>query len=127
MATERLPMRKSKEILRQKWLLGRRHRQIARALGVGVGTISSVVMRAADAELSWEQVEALCESDLERRLYTAVAKRTGAPLPEPQTVDLELKKPGVTLRLLHLEYDGLRTVQTKIGMLVRVWKPDWET
>lgn len=104
MATERLPMRKTKEILRQKWLQGRRHRQIARALGVGVGTVSSVVVRAAEAELTWEQVEALSESDLERRLYTAMAKRVGAPLPEPQTIDLELKKPGVTLRLLHLEY-----------------------
>lgn len=29
MATERLPMRKTKEILRQKWVLGRRHRQSA--------------------------------------------------------------------------------------------------
>jgi transposase len=104
MATERLPMRKIKDILRQKWLLGRRHRQIARALKVGVGTVSSVVGRAADAELTWEQVEALDESELERRLYTAVAKRAGAPLPEAQIVDLELRKPGVTLRLLHLEY-----------------------
>src|SRR5512139_812079 len=104
MATERLPMRKIKDILRQKWLLGRRHRQIARALDVGVGTVSSVVGRAADAALTWEQVEALTEGQLEQRLYTAVAKRVGTPLPEPQTIDLELKKPGVTLRLLHLEY-----------------------
>ena len=104
MATERLPMRKIKDILRQKWLLRRGHRQIARALDVGVGTVSLVVGRAADAELTWEHVEALSESELERRLYTAVAKRVGAPLPVPPTIDLELKKPGVTLRLLHLEY-----------------------
>ena len=104
MATERLPMRKIRDILRQKWLLGRRHRQIARALAVGVGTVSAVVGRAADAELTWEQVETLSESELEQRLYAAVAKRVGTPLPEPQTIDLELKKPGVTLRLLHLEY-----------------------
>ncbi len=104
MATERLPMRKIRDILRQKWLLGRRHRQIARALAVGVGTVSSVVGRAAAAELTWEQVEALSEGELEQRLYAAVAKRVGTPLPEPQTIDLELRKPGVTLRLLHLEY-----------------------
>jgi len=104
MATERLPMRKIKEILRQKWLLGRRHRQIARALGVGVGTVSSVVTRADAAELSWEQIEALHDSELAGRLYAALAKRVDTPLPEPQSIDLELKKAGVTLRLLHLEY-----------------------
>ena len=80
MATERLPMRKTKEILRQKWLQGRRHRQIARALGVGVGTVSSVVMRAADAELTWEQVEALSEeaAKLERELLEATEVRDSA-------------------------------------------------
>ena len=40
MATERLSMRISKEILRQKWLLGRSHRQIAGSVGVGAGSVS---------------------------------------------------------------------------------------
>jgi hypothetical protein len=43
MATERLPMRKMREILRLKWLDGRRHRHIGRALGVSVGKVSAVV------------------------------------------------------------------------------------
>jgi hypothetical protein len=34
MATERLSMRKTREILRLKWVLGRSHREITRALGV---------------------------------------------------------------------------------------------
>ena len=38
MATERLSMRKTKEILRQKWALGRSHREIAASLGVSVGS-----------------------------------------------------------------------------------------
>ena len=42
MATERLSMRKIREILRLKWVLGRSHREIARATGVGVGTVSEV-------------------------------------------------------------------------------------
>jgi len=104
MATERVPMRKSKEILRQKWLLGRPHRQIARALQVGVGTVSAVVSRAEAAALTWEQVAALPEPELEGRLYTAVAKRVDAPLPDPASIDVEVRRPGVTLRLLHLEY-----------------------
>jgi hypothetical protein len=45
MATEGLPMRKSKEILRQKWLLGRRHRQIASACAVRAGLHSGVGRR----------------------------------------------------------------------------------
>ena len=51
MATERLPMRKIREILRLKWTEGRRHRQITRALGVGVGTVSDVVRAAALSDL----------------------------------------------------------------------------
>lgn len=55
MATERLPMRKIREILRQKWVLGHRHRAIARALGIGVGTVSEMT-RAARQEL-WRTQE----------------------------------------------------------------------
>ena len=104
MATERLPMRKSKEILRLKWLDHRRNRQIARALGVGVASVSRVVKRAGAAELDWERVEALTEAELETALYGQERKQRRAPLPEPSWLDLELKKPGVTLQLLHVEY-----------------------
>jgi len=45
MATERLPMHKAREILRLKWTAARRHRQIARALRVGVGTVSAALER----------------------------------------------------------------------------------
>ena len=40
MATERLSMRKIREILRHKWALGRSHRDVAASLGVSVGAIS---------------------------------------------------------------------------------------
>ena len=36
MATKRLSMRKTREILRQKWALGRSHREVARSLSVSV-------------------------------------------------------------------------------------------
>src|SRR5713101_5743230 len=42
MATERLSMRQIREILRQKWTLGRTHRQVAEGLRVGLGTVSTV-------------------------------------------------------------------------------------
>ena len=104
MATERLPMRKSKEILRLKWGQGRRNRHIARALEVGVGSVSRVVKRAAAVGLDWERVEALSEAELEARLYGAERKELRAPLPDPRWMAVELKQPGVTLQLLHVEY-----------------------
>ena len=42
MATERLSMRKIREILRQKWALGRTHREVAQSLSIGLGTVSGV-------------------------------------------------------------------------------------
>ena len=39
MTTERLSMRQTREILRQKWTLGLSHRAVARSLRVGLGTI----------------------------------------------------------------------------------------
>ncbi len=42
MATERLSMRQIREILRQKWTLGRTHRQVAAGLGIGLGTVSTI-------------------------------------------------------------------------------------
>jgi hypothetical protein len=69
MAAERLPMRQIREILRQKWALRLSHRAVAGSLGVGLGTISSVVTRAQAAGLDWAQIEPLTETVLESRLY----------------------------------------------------------
>ena len=41
-------MRKIREILRQKWVLGRSHREVAASLGVSVGAVSAVETRARD-------------------------------------------------------------------------------
>ena len=63
-------MRKTREILRLKWHHGRSHREIARALAVGVGTPSDVAKRATAAGLTtWEAVAALSDGELDRRLY----------------------------------------------------------
>ncbi len=54
MATERLSMRKAKEILRQKWVLGLSHREVAQSLGMSAGSVGGVVVRAQVAGLTWE-------------------------------------------------------------------------
>jgi len=96
-------MRSTREILRQKWVLGRSHREVAASLGVSVGVIAMTLQRARQAGLDWAGVEALDEPTLEARLYGArvTARR---PVPDPAYLHTERKKPGVTLELLHQEY-----------------------
>jgi transposase len=117
MAAERLSMRKTREILRQKWELGRSHREVAHSLSVGLGTVSDVVHRARRAGLDWAQVQTLAEEALEARLYGARAAPGGSrPRPDCSYLHTERRKPGVMLELLHLEYleqhpDGYRYTQ----------------
>ena len=103
MARKRLSMRKIREILRQKWVLKRSHREIARSLGKGTGTISLVGNRAVEAGLSWSDVEGLSDAELEGKLYPRplVGKRTH---PDYGYIHTELRRAGVTLQLLHLEH-----------------------
>jgi transposase len=96
-------MRKTREILRLKELK-RSHREIARALGVGVATVSEVAGRAKAAQLDWTAISALTDAELEARLYVKAGDAEVRPLPDPATLDIELRKTGVTLRLLHHEY-----------------------
>ena len=104
MATERLSMRKIREILRHKWAVGRSHREVAASLGVSVGAVSAAEHRARAAGLDWPTVAALDDAALEARLYGATADPRRRPLPDPVYLHAERKKPGVTLELLHHEY-----------------------
>jgi len=100
-------MRKTREILRLKWQQGRSHREIALALAIGPGTPSDVAKRARAAGIeSWDAVKALDDDELDRRLYqeplSSLAKQR--PKPDPAQIHIELRRHGVTLRLLHEEY-----------------------
>lgn len=97
-------MRQTKEILRQKWLLGRSHRQIAASLGVSAGVVGETMRRAKAAGLGeYAAVEALAPSVLEARLYPSAAVPV-RPLPDCVWIHRERRRAGVTLELLHLEY-----------------------
>lgn len=105
MATKRLSMRQTREILRQKFLLGRSHRDIAGSLGISVGAVGMAVSRARIAGVDWPQVETLADDVLDARLYRRAPLPTGdRPVPDGAYLDTELRKPGVTLQLLHEEY-----------------------
>ena len=98
-------MRQIREILRQKWTLGRTHRQVAEGLRVGLGTVSTVERRARAAGLDWGHVDTLSDEALEARVYGPPTPPTHhRPVPDCAYLHAERRKPGVTLELLHLEY-----------------------
>src|SRR5438093_6896306 len=105
MATERLSMRQIRELLRQKWTLGRTHREVAEGLRIGLGTVSTVERRARAAGLDWGQVDTLTDEALEARVYGPPTPPTHhRAVPDCVYLHAERRKPGVTLELLHLEY-----------------------
>ena len=107
-------MRQTREILRHKWILDASHRRTVEALGVSHGTITQTVQRALRAGLSWSAVCVLNDAELEELLYPPPPDpKAYRPIPDWAHVDLELRRKGVTLELLHQEYlaehpEGLR-------------------
>jgi transposase len=111
-------MRQVREILRLKYAQHLGHRAIARACGVGVGTVAAYCRRARQAGLTWPVPAEWDDAQLEARLFQRVGDLVGVPRPLPDMAALhqELKRPGVTLQRLHLEYldhhrDGYRYSQ----------------
>jgi transposase len=112
-------MRQVREILRLKYEQRLAHRAIARACGVGLGTVSEYCRRAQQAGVTWPLPPEWDDAQLEARLFQRVGDVVGVPRPRPDMawVHQELKRPGVTLQRLHLEYlehhaaDGYRYSQ----------------
>jgi transposase len=97
-------MRRTKEICRlaAASLTGR---AIARSLGASSSTVGDAIARLKAAGLTWEHVETMSESELERRLY----REHGQVAPDPREPDWgrvceELRGRHVTLQLLWFEY-----------------------
>ncbi len=113
----RLPMRRLREILRLKYDCGLSHRAIAQGCGVGAGTVSEYLRRARQAGLTWPLPEDLDDAALEARVFPVASEAAGPrPLPDASFLHQELKRPGVTLQLLWVEYlkvhpDGYRYTQ----------------
>src|SRR6266571_736171 len=100
MATERLSMRQTREILRQKWSLGRTHRAVAQSLRISSGAVGATVLRARAAGLDWAQVDALSEEALQARVYGPPTPPTHhRAVPDGAYLHAERRKPGVTRRV----------------------------
>jgi len=98
-------MRKIKEILRLKWESGLSNRAIARACSIGRETVREYLERAAEAGVSWPLPEGLSEEEMEHRLFPfEIRLGRERALPDWLEVHRELKRKGVTRRLLWLEY-----------------------
>jgi transposase len=99
-------MRPFREVMRLKYEAGLGHRAIARACSVGVGTVSEYVRRAARAGLGWPLLGDLDDAALEARLYPAPAGPGSVvrAMPDCAKLHQELRRAGVTLQLLWLEY-----------------------
>jgi transposase len=109
----RTAMRKIRDILRLTYSEGLSRRQVSAATGVPVTTLVEHLGRARAAGLSWPLPDDMDDAALEAALFPPTAPSTvRRPLPDWGHVHTELKRKGVTLQLLWLEYreqhpDGL--------------------
>jgi len=98
---------KKKEILRQRLVLARSVREIARSTGAGNTTVWELVRRAEEARVSWEEIEKLDEKELLVRLYgrePSPSPSKEVPVPDWAYIHKELKRKGVNRQLLWFEY-----------------------
>ncbi len=106
MTQERLTLRKIKEILRLKWECHLSERAIARSCRISRSTVGDYVRRAETAGLTWPVPEDMSDDQLYELLYPRSVQLSpkAAYVPDWGKVHLELRKKGVTLRLLWVEY-----------------------
>ena len=106
MPTERLSMRRIRDLLRLKYAQGLSDRAVARSLGLGKGTVGNYLVRFSQAGLSWPLSPDLNDDSLELLLFPSptMASRLDRPVPDWASMDVELRRPGVTRALLWEEY-----------------------
>lgn len=107
MPTERIAMRKVREILRLTYDAGLPSREVGRQVGVGSTGVRVMLQRFRASKLEWPLPEELTDTALEAELYGVAATRGGQrdrPEPDWAAVHRELKRKHVTLQVLWDEY-----------------------
>lgn len=128
MPTERIAMRRVREMLRLSRDGGLATREVARRTGVAPSTIREMFRRFEASGLSWPLPLDLTDSDLEARLYGEAGSRQGTRRraePDWSALNRELKRKHVTLQILWDEYiethpDGYR--YSRFCELYRSWE-----
>jgi transposase len=107
MPTERLSMRRIRDLLRLKYAQGLSSRAIASSLSISKGAVGAYLSRVRAAGLSWPLPPELDDDDaLELLLFPGqIGSRVPErPVPDWGAVDRELRRKGVTRALLWEEY-----------------------
>jgi transposase len=99
-------MRRIREVLRLRHECGLQQRLISASVGISKGSVSDYLARAEAVGLTWAQAAVLDEDEVERRLFTQVGRNEP---PQRMAIDFEwvhreLRRTGVTLQLLWVEY-----------------------
>jgi transposase len=104
--SERLTMRKIREVLRLSDECGRSQREIASSLSLAIGTICGYLQRARAVGLSWEAVRGMTDTDVEAALFRDGGRNKAAcrAAIDYAHVHHELHKSTATLHLLWSEY-----------------------
>lgn len=106
MPTEKLSMRKIRELFRLHYECGCTNRAIGLSLGVSASTVSIYINRGKLSGLQWPLPDDLDDSQLYSKLFPPApsSDQTKRPLPDLIWIHRELKRKGVTLSLLWHEY-----------------------
>lgn len=106
MPTEKLSMRKIKQILQLHHESGLSRRAISITVGTSYGSVANYLNRAQKAGISWPLPEGMDERDLGRLLFPSQSTSESRKFTDPDFphVHQELKQKGVTKLLLWEEY-----------------------
>lgn len=106
MPTERLSMRKIKEILRLKYEANLKHRQIASSINISPSTVSKIVNDALAHQITWPLPNGMDETALEQLIYGTADTRKGDYVqPDFLSIYNELQRhKHLTKQLLWEEY-----------------------
>ena len=101
----RSAMRKIREILRLS-AQGLSRRSVGEATRLPYTTVADHLVRAGRAGLGWPLPDDMDDDQLEARLFARAEPPPSAsrPLPDWTAVHRELRRKGMTLQLLHMEY-----------------------
>ena len=109
MPTQRLSMRRIKQLLTMHFGAGASTRAISRELGIAPSTVREYLGRASAAGIGWPLAADVTDESLMARLFVNAGVRAGARFhaePDWPALVRELKRPGVNLLVLWEEYRG---------------------
>ena len=119
-------MRKVREVLRLKHVVGLSYRKISEATGVGKTQVAEYARRAEAAGIRWPVPEGIDDVELERRLFPVADEGDRVrPAIDWPAIQNELRRRGVTLLLLWQEYLAEQPAgysYTRFCELHKIWR-----